>query len=76
MNTTPNDQSIPKMISLNKWLETMGVTSITGWRWRKRGILKTVNIYGRQYISAEAAADFCRRAEAGEFAKNTRPGSR
>ena len=48
----------------------MYVTSITGWRCRKRGILKTVNIYGRQYISAEAAADFCRMANSGKFAQN------
>ena len=71
MNTNEN---IPKLISFNKWLADMGITSTTGWRWRKRGIIKTVNIYGRLYVSTDATAEFYRRAEAGEFAKNLRPG--
>jgi hypothetical protein len=41
----------------------------TLWRWRKKGWLKTVNICGRQYVSADALADFNRRAAAGEFAQ-------
>jgi predicted site-specific integrase-resolvase len=65
-----------RLISLNKWLGDMGVTSTTGWRWRKRGILQVVNIYGRLYLSDEAIADFHRRATAGEFAVESRPGKR
>ena len=63
-------------MSLNKWLTEMGVTSTTGWRWRKRGIIKTVNIYGRLYISEKSTDEFLRRAEAGEFAMNPKPGKR
>jgi hypothetical protein len=36
---------------------------------RKRGWLKTINICGRQYVTAEAIEEFMRRAESGEFAK-------
>ena len=71
MNT---NEKIPKLISFNKWLADMGITSTTGWRWRKRGIIKTVNIYGRLYVSTDATAEFYRRAEVGEFAMNLSPG--
>ncbi|MBU6402446.1 MAG: hypothetical protein KGS61_19170 [Verrucomicrobia bacterium] len=57
------------VISLNRWLAQVGVTSITGWRWRKRGWLETVNIAGRQYVTPEAIERFHRRAVAGEFAQ-------
>ena len=55
-----------KLICLNNWLSGIGVTSTTGWRWRKKGILPTVNIYGRLYVTAETAANFVSRATAGE----------
>jgi hypothetical protein len=69
-----NNENTPKLISFNKWLADMGITSTTGWRWRKRGIIKTVNIYGRLYVSTDAVAEFYRRAEEGEFALNLSPG--
>jgi len=62
------------LVSLNKWLTQIGVTSTTGWRWRKKGILKTINIYGRLYISEAAIAEFLARAASGEFAVETKPG--
>jgi predicted site-specific integrase-resolvase len=64
------------VISLSKWLEQVGVTACTAWRWRKKGILKTVNIYGRQYLTQEAIDEFHRRAVAGEFAKEHKVPSR
>ena len=56
------------IFALNRWLRQMGVTPITGWRWRENGWLTTINICGRVYISAEAIDEFTRRAKAGEFA--------
>jgi hypothetical protein len=65
------------LIALNKWAEQIGITPITAWRMRKKGWLKTVNICGRVYISAEAIQDFTRRAEAGDFAQEHKaPGRR
>jgi predicted site-specific integrase-resolvase len=68
-----HDQNYPvgsaAVISLNRWLEQVGVTPITAWRWRRRGWLATVNIAGRQYLTQEAIDDFHRRAVAGEFAQ-------
>lgn len=51
------------------FLDSVGVTPPTGWRWRKLGWIKTLNIAGRVYVSREAVAEFERRAAAGEFAK-------
>jgi len=52
IETTPMVQSrTAPMVSLSWWLEQMGVTAITGWRWRKKGWLKVTNICGRLYLS-------------------------
>jgi predicted site-specific integrase-resolvase len=64
-----NSNSASAVISLNRWLEQVGVTPITAWRWRRKGWLTTVNIAGRQYLTQEAIDEFHRRAVAGEFAQ-------
>jgi len=55
-------------VSLVKFRNEMGISDVTAWRWRKNGILATVNIGGRQYVSHEEIKRFSERAEAGEFA--------
>ena len=57
------------VVSLSRWLEQVGVTACTAWRWRKKGWLKTVNICGRQYVTQDAVEDFTARAKRGEFAQ-------
>jgi len=56
-------------IALSKFLNAAGVDAVTAWRWRKKKWLHTINIAGRVYVTAESIAEFTRRAEAGEFAK-------
>lgn len=58
------------MISLQRWCTTVGISDVTAWRFRRRGWLKTINIAGRVYLTHEAAREFSRRAQAGEFARN------
>jgi predicted site-specific integrase-resolvase len=58
-----------EIISLQKWLIQIGVSASTAWRWRRAGLLKTVNIYGRIYVTREARAEFLARAQSGEFAQ-------
>jgi hypothetical protein len=65
----PNSVGPAAVIALNRWLEQVGVTPCTAWRWRRRGWLKTVNIAGRQYLTQAAIDEFHRRAVAGEFAQ-------
>ena len=51
------------------FLESLGVTPPTGWRWRKLGWINTINIAGRVYISRDEINRFQRRAASGEFSK-------
>jgi hypothetical protein len=70
MNASSFNSTHPAtVISLSKWLEQIGVTSCTAWRWREKGWLKTINIAGRQYLTQEAIDEFQRRAIAGEFSQ-------
>jgi hypothetical protein len=66
-------QTIPitasDLIAYDQWLASLPISPATGWRWRKRGWVPTVNICGRVYVSRSAIAEFERRAAAGEFAK-------
>jgi hypothetical protein len=57
------------VISLSKWMQAVGITACTVWRWRKKGWLQTINIAGRQYLTQEAIDRFQRRAVSGEFAQ-------
>ena len=66
----------PAVLSLSRWLEQVGVTPCTAWRWRKKGWLKTINIAGRQYLTQEAIDEFHRRACAGEFSQAPKVPSR
>jgi predicted site-specific integrase-resolvase len=57
------------MMSLDKFMEQTGLSPTTLWRWRKKGMLTTVNICGRQYILRSEIARFNPRAAAGELAR-------
>ena len=63
-----NDSGLT-LTALSKVAEQMGRSTITLWRWRKKGWLQTINICGKPYVSADGMAEFNRRAAAGEFAK-------
>jgi hypothetical protein len=56
--TSRNDTN--GLTSFDKFLEATGLSHVTGWRYRKRGWLTTLNIAGRHFME---------RARAGEFAK-------
>lgn len=77
VNLTGNDaHPISSFVSFDDWLESLGKTRATGWRWRKtHPWLETTNIFGRLYISREVIGEFERRAVAGEFAQAKQPGA-
>ena len=60
------------VVALGKFAEDAGVSSVTCWRWRRLGWIKTLNIAGRQYISAEEIDRFKARAANGEFSREHR----
>ena len=68
-DTTKKEAVTPPIQSLSQFCRASGISSITAWRFRRRGWLQTTNIAGRQYVTREAVVEFKRRASAGEFAK-------
>jgi hypothetical protein len=66
--------SASNVVPFHGWLEEMGRTRATGHRWRKEHPwLKTINIFGKLYISRAMIAEFERRAVAGELARDIKP---
>ena len=58
------------LVAYQKFLKEVGVTDVTGWRWRKTGLLEEPkNINGRLYLTSAQIARFHARLEAGEFRK-------
>jgi predicted site-specific integrase-resolvase len=60
---------MPTIKALDVFTRDMGVSPATVWRWRKQGILETVNLHGRQYVTSEQASRFVERLTSGEFAR-------
>lgn len=51
------------------WLREIGRSRTTGWRWRQREWVETINVGGGLYISQQAIDRFNSRAARGDFAK-------
>jgi hypothetical protein len=60
-----------RLYPFNVWLKDIDRSRATGWRWRCKGIVATVNICGRVFISRDEIERFERRACAGEFARHS-----
>jgi predicted site-specific integrase-resolvase len=60
------------LIALNVWIQQVGITPVTAWRWRKRGMINPVNICGRLYLTAPDLEQFSKRASVGEFAQEAK----
>ena len=67
--TKSDEQTIEIPFALDRFIQNMGITDTTAWRWRKRGWLITCNIAGRVYILPKCLREFNRRMEAGDFAQ-------
>jgi hypothetical protein len=62
------------LVAWEEWLNSIRIDRSTGYRYRKRGLIQVVNIFGRLYLTREEIARFESRAVAGEFAlKRTTP---
>jgi hypothetical protein len=64
-----SDQAVSNLLAFDRWLKDIDRTPATGWRWRKRGWIKTINVCGRLYITRDEINRFESRAVAGEFSK-------
>jgi hypothetical protein len=63
------ERAVSPLVCFTTFLESLGVTQATGWRFRKRGWVKTLNLSGRLYVARSEIERFHRRAAAGEFSK-------
>ena len=61
------------LVAYDSWLASIGRSLATGWRWRRRGLIQPIEIFGRLYLSRRAIAEFELRASRGEFSKSNRP---
>lgn len=67
---SPNEsQPASNLIPFDRWLQSIDKTPATGWRWRQRGWIVTVNICGRVYVGRDEIKRFEERAASGEFSK-------
>lgn len=57
------------------WLTRIGKSRPTGYRWRKKKMIKTVNIEGKLFVTQDQITRFWERAGKGEFAKKPRGAS-
>ncbi len=69
MDTHPSHQNGgPEIEPLDRFLKRIGVSRVTGWRWRKRGWLRVHLIAGRTYITSEERHRFIKMVQNGELA--------
>ncbi|HEY5743713.1 MAG TPA: hypothetical protein VIS99_14355 [Terrimicrobiaceae bacterium] len=72
--TTYKHPGSGNLVAFDSWIKSLNKTRVTGHRWRQQfPWLKTVNIFGRLYISRDTIADFERRALGGELERQIRP---
>lgn len=64
---TTAPQATGGLTSFYEWLASLDKTRTTGWRWRKHGLVKTVNVFGKLYVTRDEIERFETRALAGEF---------
>ena len=69
---TPRDSNFSDLFSFDEWLRGRNLTRTTGYRYRKQGLISTVNIFGRLYVTRQEIKDFEKRAIAGEFSKEAK----
>ena len=69
IHTTQNASDI---VSFDEWLSEISKTRVTGFRWRKAGHIKTVNIFGRLYVTRDEIAAFEKRAINGDFSREAK----
>ena len=64
--------STSNLVAFDSYLTALSKTRVTGFRWRQKGLISTVNIHGRLYVTRADIAAFEKRAMAGEFAQTAK----
>lgn len=66
-------QHTTNLVLFNDLLRGLGRSESTGWRWRKEGLIATVNLCGKLYVTREEIRKFEARVISGEFSKPIAP---
>ena len=61
-----------ELVSLDHYLQALGRTRSTFWRWERQGFVSSVNILGRKFITRQEIARFEAAAVRGELARERR----
>lgn len=69
--TAQNDSS--SLVALDKYLQSLGRSRSTFWRWEQKGLVKSVNVFGRNYITRDEIRRFEEAAISGALARELKP---
>ncbi len=58
-------QELSNLVSLDRYLESLGRSRTTFWRWQKKGLIQAVNVSGRNYVTRDEIRRFEQAAVAG-----------
>jgi hypothetical protein len=72
LNTEAQPEAMAGGIEFIYWLAKIGKSRPTGYRWRNKGMVKTVNVEGKLFVEDDEILRFWKRARNGEFAKKPR----
>ncbi len=57
------------LVPWDSWLQEIGRTRSTGYKWRAAGIVSVVNVFGKLYIDRAEISRWEQQAKSGKFAK-------
>jgi hypothetical protein len=66
-NQSNSSSATGGILAFKVFCRNAGIAPITGWRFRRKGWIETLNIAGRPYVTTREIDRFTRRAAAGEF---------
>ena len=69
MTADDSEESASNLIAFDVWRRALGISPSTAYRYRERGIVTLVNVFGKLYIARDEIARFEARARLGEFAQ-------
>lgn len=66
-------EDLSALVPLDRYLQSLGRSRSTFWRWQQKGLVKSVNVLGRNYITREEIKRFEDAAVSGTLAKDANP---
>jgi hypothetical protein len=64
---------LSNLVSLDRYLESLGRSRTTFWRWQKKGLIRAVNVSGRNYVTRGEIRRFEQAAVSGLLGARQQP---